>query len=641
MYSFKNILNSNEKKIITDLLKINETINCLSEYEKLRIEFLIDEEKFNIEEWSRIIDYLSFLFYSTIHLHEIEQKFLVMLDTKVNKLAWDSFAEIGKEQMKTPEKPFSQFVNKIRPLMTYFVDFVDHMRRTQISINTVQSMVKNGHKEKFLEMWMGKGFFCFLNTLDLASKYVDRGYFVKSMVLTDLSELVSHKILDSGDFTVDILHERRKALIKAYNAGVKESFPYFAELILNSQTNASIELLEKSASDGDDMAYYLLSKIFRNGEFKKVNLERSFNYARCGAELGNQVCIMDLYNAYTDKSIKEQEKGKPDKKVIKELKEKFMYYSKLLHKHSNNNYIGKFLLGTQYIISEDSSRFTEGLELLYISALWGSYEALLLISKIYASRKIEIKSKRLKSLCKDVISEKDVNKNKYVCTTYPKGTFTEEDFRDDLKNLLKIILEKINRPPLIDKNNIIFFPKKYNHSKHLSPVYNFIHSGESEVIEFKSSLRWSYKENRKDKFLPFSVIKTVAAFLNTNGGNLLIGVNEDNETNKSEIIGLKNDYSTLQKKNNDGFEILLSDYFRDSLSSTVDVKKNIRITFESVDDVEVCIVNVLKSSKPVTVNFKTENREFRGAFFRRDGRSTIELTAEEVIKYVNDTRFNS
>ena len=99
---------------------------------------------------------------------------------------------------------------------------------------------------------------------------------------------------------------------------------------------------------------------------------------------------------------------------------------------------------------------------------------------------------------------------------------------------------------------MFFFPKKYEQSKHLSPIYNFIESGESEIVEFKSSLSWNYKENRKDKFLPFSVIKTVAAFLNTNGGNLLIGVKVKNdETNKTEIIGLKNDYSILQK-NNDG-----------------------------------------------------------------------------------------
>ncbi len=641
MYSLENVLDSNEKKIITNLLKINETTYCLSEYEKLRIESLVDEEKLNIEEWSKIRDYLSFLFHSTILLHEIESIFLVQLDAKIHKSVLNIFAKLANEEMRIHKKPSSQFGTRVQPLMTYLVNFIDQMRRIGIEKNLVQDIVKNGEKKKFLEMWMGKSPLNFLNILDLASRYVDRGYFVKSRVLVDLLELVQNKILRFDDFTIDISLEHEKALIKAYNLGVKECFPYYALLTIKKQTNDSIELLEKSASDGDNMSYYLLSKVYRDGVFKEANPKKSLNYGRCGAELGNMQCISDLYNAYTDGLVKEQEKEKPDKNVIKELEKKITYYTELFNKHGNEHYLPKVLLGLNYIFGKDLTRFKEGLELLYLSAIWGSHEAILLVSKIYASKKIKIKSKRLKSLCEDVISGRDINKNKYAVTSYPKGTFTEDDYRDDLKQGLKIIFERLNAPVSINENNIIFFPKKYQQSKHLSPVYNFIQSGESEVIEFKSSLRWSYKENRKDKFLPFSVIKTVAAFLNTNGGNLLIGVNEDNETNKSEIIGLKNDYSTLQKKNNDGFEILLRDYFRDSLSSTVDINENIKITFESVDDVEVCIVNVLKSSKPVTVNFKTENREFRGAFFRRDGRSTIELTAEEVIKYVNDTRFNS
>lgn len=105
------------------------------------------------------------------------------------------------------------------------------------------------------------------------------------------------------------------------------------------------------------------------------------------------------------------------------------------------------------------------------------------------------------------------------------------------------------------------------------------------------------------------------------------------------MFELENDYSILQKKNNDGFEILLSDYLRNSLSSMMDIKNNIRITFENIDDVEVCIVNVSKSSEPVYVNFKSDKKEYKGPFFRREGRSTIELNPEEVVKYIRDSRF--
>src|SRR2546426_5483834 len=61
--------------------------------------------------------------------------------------------------------------------------------------------------------------------------------------------------------------------------------------------------------------------------------------------------------------------------------------------------------------------------------------------------------------------------------------------------------------------------------------------GESKTLEFKSSLRWHFKENRKDDgMVTHSVLKTIAAFLNTEGGDLLIGVKDDRS-----IVGIEHD----------------------------------------------------------------------------------------------------
>ena len=47
---------------------------------------------------------------------------------------------------------------------------------------------------------------------------------------------------------------------------------------------------------------------------------------------------------------------------------------------------------------------------------------------------------------------------------------------------------------------------------------------ESKTLEFKSSLRWNLKEDRKDdRHVTHAALKTIAAFLNTEGGDLLIG----------------------------------------------------------------------------------------------------------------------
>jgi len=64
-----------------------------------------------------------------------------------------------------------------------------------------------------------------------------------------------------------------------------------------------------------------------------------------------------------------------------------------------------------------------------------------------------------------------------------------------------------------------------------------IKRGESRTLEFKSTLRWNLKEDRQDdKVVTHAVLKTVAAFLNTEGGDLLIGVAAD-----GAIVGIERD----------------------------------------------------------------------------------------------------
>jgi DNA-binding NtrC family response regulator len=52
------------------------------------------------------------------------------------------------------------------------------------------------------------------------------------------------------------------------------------------------------------------------------------------------------------------------------------------------------------------------------------------------------------------------------------------------------------------------------------PIQDLIKSPEQENLEFKSSFQWDLRENRENKDLRFSVLKTIAAFLNTQGGTL-------------------------------------------------------------------------------------------------------------------------
>src|ERR1019366_8408678 len=57
-------------------------------------------------------------------------------------------------------------------------------------------------------------------------------------------------------------------------------------------------------------------------------------------------------------------------------------------------------------------------------------------------------------------------------------------------------------------------------------VAALIAGGESITVEFKSSARWDVKQNTQNKAMEQIIVKTVAAFLNAEGGTLLIGVDD-------------------------------------------------------------------------------------------------------------------
>jgi type I restriction enzyme, R subunit len=58
-------------------------------------------------------------------------------------------------------------------------------------------------------------------------------------------------------------------------------------------------------------------------------------------------------------------------------------------------------------------------------------------------------------------------------------------------------------------------------------------SDETYEVEFKSTARWNLRDTCKDQRMEDAVVKTVAGFLNTDGGTLFIGVDD-----QGRLIGL-------------------------------------------------------------------------------------------------------
>ena len=75
----------------------------------------------------------------------------------------------------------------------------------------------------------------------------------------------------------------------------------------------------------------------------------------------------------------------------------------------------------------------------------------------------------------------------------------------------------------------------------LEPIAEVAKRGESDSLEFKSSARWNMRAGKRDDAMETVIAKTVAAFMNSGGGTLLIGVDDD-----GRLIGLGPDYATLK-----------------------------------------------------------------------------------------------
>jgi hypothetical protein len=155
-------------------------------------------------------------------------------------------------------------------------------------------------------------------------------------------------------------------------------------------------------------------------------------------------------------------------------------------------------------------------------------------------------------------------------------------------------------------------------------IPSLIANGESEFVEFKSSLRHDYRQIKTDKNLEDVILKSIAGFLNAQGGTLIIGVNDS-----GEILGLENDYWSLKRKDKDGFQQRLILIISNAFGK--DICTKIHIAFHEINSKEICTLYVEPSHQPVFVN-----EDNRTIFFLRTGNVTNPLTTSEVVKYLQN-----
>lgn len=160
------------------------------------------------------------------------------------------------------------------------------------------------------------------------------------------------------------------------------------------------------------------------------------------------------------------------------------------------------------------------------------------------------------------------------------------------------------------------------------PLDELIKDGETNELEFKSSLRWSYQEGCVNKKLEQVILKSVAAFNNGEGGTLLIGVDDD-----SNILGLAHDCSSL-RGNRDEFELHLRNLLNSSFGVAF-VTQNVTISFPTIDSVEICRVDVKRSNEPLFLQVADKHGVKSEKFYVRSGNSSQEIKLSEINTYMS------
>ena len=161
----------------------------------------------------------------------------------------------------------------------------------------------------------------------------------------------------------------------------------------------------------------------------------------------------------------------------------------------------------------------------------------------------------------------------------------------------------------------------------LSPLAKLLASDDDEGdnAEFKSTFEWCIRQGKKDKGLQKSVLKTIAAFLNSSGGMLAIGVEDD-----KSIYGLDADYALLSKPDKrEWFEQKLVTAITNSIGA--EFTNCYTAAYEVHEGKDVMVVTVHERGPvPAYLDIGQDSE-----FYVRTGRKTIALTARDMGKYIS------
>jgi ATP-dependent Lon protease len=210
-----------------------------------------------------------------------------------------------------------------------------------------------------------------------------------------------------------------------------------------------------------------------------------------------------------------------------------------------------------------------------------------------------------------------------IDTTYPDVSFEYTNVSNGVGTQVKTAEEKrypqhyYKKPDVARDQSQTKVVGPEIQKKKQSEEEKLIESGENANLEFKSTLRWNVKADRSDKRIENSALKTVVAFLNTEGGTLLVGVEDD-----GNVLGTEPD----RFANDDKYLLHFANLLNDRIGKQY--LDQIRWQLKEIDAKKILRVDCKPSSTPVFLKVNGEEQ-----FYIRNGPSSIQLSPSEVLEY--------
>lgn len=153
-------------------------------------------------------------------------------------------------------------------------------------------------------------------------------------------------------------------------------------------------------------------------------------------------------------------------------------------------------------------------------------------------------------------------------------------------------------------------------------LYDLIGRGESAYLEFKSTMRLNLHSGKNDKAIELAWLKGVAAFLNSEGGILLLGVADD-----GEVLGLAGDAFANDDKCLLHFKNLVNQHLG------AEAMRHLRFRLFQLEEKQIGAIECAPAEAPVYL--RPGNGE---SFLIRTGPSNSELPISRALRYI-DNRF--